>query len=143
MRYAESDMNIQSLHIKNFKNFEDKKLEFAEGFNLIVGNNGTGKTALLEALSMGLGGFLNEIAQHPNQPNENKVRIQGILSGEIFTFEPQYPMSLNLRGISLTQEFFWSFGVNDSHFNFENTLKFTANEIRNSVQNGKNIILPM
>ena len=59
MRYAESDMNIQSLHIKNFKNFEDKKLEFAEGFNLIVGDNGTGKTALLEALSVSLDGFLN------------------------------------------------------------------------------------
>jgi predicted ATP-binding protein involved in virulence len=43
-------MHIQSLGIKNFRCFEDAEFTFHPTFNVILGGNASGKTALLEAL---------------------------------------------------------------------------------------------
>ncbi|MDO4273560.1 MAG: AAA family ATPase [Eubacteriales bacterium] len=51
-------MVIQKVSIKNFKGIHDASIEFKPGFNLIKGENGKGKTSILEAISVGLGGFV-------------------------------------------------------------------------------------
>lgn len=43
-------MYIQKIHIKNYRNFNDFKMEFHEGLNVIVGANNSGKTGLLSAI---------------------------------------------------------------------------------------------
>ena len=43
-------MVFQNLSLFNFKNFEELKLDFGEGFNFLVGKNGVGKTNILDAL---------------------------------------------------------------------------------------------
>ncbi len=43
-------MNIEKLHVYNFKNAYDETLAFAPGVNIIYGENASGKTNLLEAL---------------------------------------------------------------------------------------------
>ncbi len=40
---------LDDLQLRNFRCFESKAVEFAPGFNFIVGPNGRGKTSLLEA----------------------------------------------------------------------------------------------
>jgi hypothetical protein len=45
-------MLISSCQIKNYKSFkESEELKFTPGFNVIVGRNNVGKSALIEALS--------------------------------------------------------------------------------------------
>ncbi len=44
-------MNIQTLLLRSFRNYEQAQLEFDPGVNLIVGANAQGKTNLLEAIS--------------------------------------------------------------------------------------------
>lgn len=51
-------MIIQNIRIQNFRGIENKELEFKTGFNLIKGENGRGKTSILEAIAVGLGGFV-------------------------------------------------------------------------------------
>lgn len=51
-------MQIEKVCIKNFKGIEEKEIIFKPGFNLIKGINGTGKTSILEAIAVGLGGFV-------------------------------------------------------------------------------------
>ena len=51
-------MNLSRVRIKNFKGIEEKELLFIPGFNLIKGENGKGKTSILEAISVGMGGFI-------------------------------------------------------------------------------------
>jgi predicted ATPase len=41
---------ISRLHLKNFAAFADLSLEFSRGINIVVGENGTGKTQLLKAI---------------------------------------------------------------------------------------------
>ncbi|NJN78944.1 MAG: AAA family ATPase, partial [Saprospiraceae bacterium] len=48
-------MIIQKLHIENFRAFTSLNVEFSEQFNIIVGDNMSGKTAILEALNVGIG----------------------------------------------------------------------------------------
>ncbi len=43
-------MNVKRLLLKNFRNYENEALEFAEGTNIIYGKNGMGKTNALEAI---------------------------------------------------------------------------------------------
>ena len=52
-------MAIQSLELLNFRIYEEAAVEFDPGLTVIVGENGQGKTSLLEAISWiaGLGSF--------------------------------------------------------------------------------------
>lgn len=50
-------MKLKNLYISNFRMFEQLKLVFEPGFNLILGDNGVGKTTILEAASVALSGF--------------------------------------------------------------------------------------
>lgn len=43
-------MTIESLHIQNFRNFGELRETFAPGVNIFYGDNGSGKTNLLEAI---------------------------------------------------------------------------------------------
>ncbi len=51
-------MELSKVRIKNFRGIEDLEIEFKPGFNLIKGENGKGKTSILEAIAVGLGGFI-------------------------------------------------------------------------------------
>jgi DNA replication and repair protein RecF len=43
-------MHLARLEMTNFKNYEEVALEFSPGFNCFVGNNGVGKTNILDAI---------------------------------------------------------------------------------------------
>ena len=45
-------MILKELTLNNFRNYEDQKIEFNEKFNFIYGENGQGKTNILEAVSL-------------------------------------------------------------------------------------------
>jgi len=44
-------MNLKSMQLRAFRNYEEARIEFEPGVNLIVGDNAQGKTNLLEAIS--------------------------------------------------------------------------------------------
>lgn len=43
---------ISEIVLNNFRNYSNRKFKFKNGFNIIVGSNGVGKTNLLESISM-------------------------------------------------------------------------------------------
>ena len=43
-------MHLQDLSLVNFKNFEHAEFKFSEGLNCFIGNNGAGKTNLMDAI---------------------------------------------------------------------------------------------
>ena len=43
-------MRLKSLNLINFRNYEEATIEFSPGINILVGNNGSGKTNILEGI---------------------------------------------------------------------------------------------
>ena len=43
-------MHVESVTLKNFRNYQDKTVLFKDGLNIIVGQNASGKTNLLESV---------------------------------------------------------------------------------------------
>lgn len=52
-------MKIKQLELKNFHGFDERVLTFSDQFTAVVGDNGSGKTAILDGLAVALGGFLS------------------------------------------------------------------------------------
>lgn len=52
-------MYIKSLHIENFKCFENIDVDFNKNTNMLVGNNEAGKSTILEAINLCLSGLTN------------------------------------------------------------------------------------
>jgi predicted ATP-binding protein involved in virulence len=51
-------MYIKEILIQNFKGFEKEEFKFDSKFNVAIGNNATGKSTLLQAVQVVLGGYL-------------------------------------------------------------------------------------
>jgi len=51
-------MYIKELYLKNFRGFEEKTFQFDTQFSVFAGENGSGKTAILEGMCVALGGWL-------------------------------------------------------------------------------------
>lgn len=84
-------MYVKQLSIHDFKGIEDCELSFKKGFNLIIGENGKGKTSLLEALSIGISGFLSGIhgeGIHPRNFQSEEARTVYLLQGD-GAYEPK------------------------------------------------------
>ena len=78
-------MNLNAIELHGFRNYEELKLEFDPGVNLIVGDNAQGKTNLLEAVS-----YLGSGKSFRTQRSAELVRLGGEfadLSGNVFSQE--------------------------------------------------------
>jgi len=93
-------MKIDRIRLQNFHCFEDREFSFGSRFNLIIGDNATGKTTLLDALSVGLGslflGFPEPAA--PRNFTSDEVRLATYHHGDTWTVEPQFPTQVDCSG---------------------------------------------
>ena len=92
-------MRIDRLYVSNFKRFENRTFEFHRRFTLLVGDNGAGKTAVLDALRIGVGAYLLGIP-HSQAPSIKReyVRRETRRNGEFSTFEPVTPCTVGCEG---------------------------------------------
>lgn len=58
-------MYIKKIHIQNYKAIKNLELDFLPGVNLLIGDNGVGKTSILEAVSVALSGMLRGVKGVP------------------------------------------------------------------------------
>jgi len=69
-------MKLHSLQLTNFRCFESLTIEFDKKLTVLVANNGMGKTAVLEALAIGLGSFLSNLpGVSGRNPKETDFRL--------------------------------------------------------------------
>lgn len=89
-------MEFQNITIKNFKGIESLKIKFSKNFNLIIGNNGYGKTSILDAIAISLGGYVSGLdgvlSRHIQRQD---VRITSKLLGDAsYNINYQTPVSI-------------------------------------------------
>ncbi|TAH18971.1 MAG: DNA replication and repair protein RecF [Cytophagales bacterium] len=88
-------MQIRKIQLANFKNYEELTLSFSEGVNGIVGENGSGKTNLLDAihyLCLSKSAF-NVVDSQNIRHEANFFLVQGIFEKE----EKEYEIHCSLQ----------------------------------------------
>lgn len=77
-------MFIKSIYLNKFRNYDQLKIDFKNGINIIVGENGQGKTNLLESIYvLGLTkSHRSFIDNNLIKEGENKSIIQGLIEKE-------------------------------------------------------------
>ena len=77
-------MQIKTIHLKNYRGIEDLTVNFNSGVNLVIGNNGAGKSSLLAGISLILESMLFDIDANANKDfNRDDMRIISSLVGTI------------------------------------------------------------
>jgi len=158
-------MKINHIQLNNFRKFQNQEFDLSENFTVFIGDNGTGKTALLDALAIGIGtlflGF-NDVDSR-NIKDDEIYRISYI-KDQITTIEPQYPVrisceaSINNNYTNLLTDLTLDIFPNSYNINWARELKegsktTTRNEAGNlikfakkmqgKVSQGEDIILPL
>ncbi len=84
-------MHISSLKVSNFKGFKHREFEFPERFTLIIGDNGSGKTSVIEALMTSMA-FRLKGGQLVHEPiPQESFHLERVQQGNAVRFEPRRP----------------------------------------------------
>lgn len=101
-------MRLDRFRISNFKGFIDREFVLHPEFNLVVGENGTGKTTLLEALSVAAGSWLLGISGYDKRHLRNDdVRLVGFETADGVKWEQQFPCVVEGAGLLLGETISW------------------------------------
>ena len=87
-------MILKNLTLKNFRNYQSQKISFGSRLNYITGNNGEGKTNILEAISLLTFGksFLNSGEQDCIRFEETEFFVEASFES---SFNNEFIISLN------------------------------------------------
>lgn len=105
-------MQLKKISIKNFKGIEEKTIIFKPGFNLIKGSNGRGKTSILEAIAVGLGGFIAGLPDVTTRHfSSDEVRNVYMKMGD-GSYDRTYvmPVEVSMEAVLDGEEFKWTRG---------------------------------
>ena len=90
-------MKVKELTLHNFKCFEYLKINFNDDYTVLVGINGSGKSTILEGISVALGTYLGGFSDLKSTPlSIDHVRIKSVKNGSVFSSERQFDSSVNI-----------------------------------------------
>lgn len=93
-------MRFASLRLSNFRCFAQYELRLAPQLTLLIGNNGAGKTALLDALSIAAGSFLLGVQGQRSRPiGRDDIRRVDFTVGQTPTREFSGPVVVAATGL--------------------------------------------
>jgi len=97
-------MRIDKLHLHNFRNFEEASFEFNKNFTVIIGENGTGKSSILQGLRLAAASFMLGIDEaeryHIQREDVRRIDIES-------RFIPQKNCSFKASGELNDQPITW------------------------------------
>lgn len=137
-------MRINEIRIKNFRGYEEFEVSLNPNFNLFIGDNGSGKTAILEALTVAMGSFFLGIKGANSRGIHRKdIRIATFSDHQ----EYQFPVEIYARGIVDNHEIGWlrTLEWEGGRTTSRNAFDITniSSYIDSLVRNGESINLPL
>lgn len=145
-------MRIDRVEIENFKKFSDYTLDLHPQFTLLVGDNGTGKTTILDALAIAAGIWLvNSPDTTLNNSRRNilpsEIRLEAIESETITQFIQRKPVQIKVIGTINRQPVQWLRQIKTNGSRTTNTEAKQALKIISTlfqqVERGEKIWLPI
>lgn len=142
-------MKLKHLLIENFRQFKKIDIEFDDNLTVLVGNNGTGKTTILDAASIAINTLTSAMDGLTNFTiKKNDARYQYYHVGDNIDVQQQYPVKISAIGIVGGKEIAWSRSLNSANgrcsMSGAKDLLAIAKEYLSGVRGGDvNLILPI
>lgn len=136
-------MFIDKLNIKNFKGFTDLSLTFKDRITVIIGNNGAGKSSILDALSISAGCYLIPLGGGEKFQRTIKKSEVHLKETSDAVFERQLPCFIEAEGSYGS----WKRAI--EKISFSNTVKDTKDITNTSslelklATTGGDVVLPV
>ncbi len=140
-------MKINTLKLQEFRCFEEYRLDFSDRFTLLIGDNGSGKTAVLDALASVVSGFLKGFRRilkphdlRPVCPDDIRHVMRKL--GQSLTKENgKYFLLISSQGVINNELFDWNI-LDPSVYDSDSDIAATVAEIAEKIiQNGT--LLPL
>ncbi len=137
-------MRIDKITLQNFRCFEQLEVEFLPNFNVIIGNNGTGKSSLMEGIAMSIGAFFLGIDNASQRKFlNNDMRYINFHNKP----EYQFPLSVATWGEVNHQIIIWGAERRSkgdkTRYEESVQIKEIAKDLQNKVRNGEEVELPV
>lgn len=108
-------MKINSIILKNFRGFESFTATFHDKLTVIVGDNGAGKSSLLDAISIAIGTFLTGFDGISGVSIlKTDAMNKSYDMGSVIDLQPQFPVSIEAWGIVNDQPLRWKRELNSA-----------------------------
>lgn len=142
-------MYISELNIKNYRKFSNYNVKFDKKLSVLIGKNGTGKTSILEALTVAVGTFffgiegVKSLGIRPSDVNKRYFNI-----GEDVEVKKQFPVEIFAKGTINNFDVEWSRTLNSSKgkttsINAKEMTKISGEYQERLMKGDTTLILPM
>ncbi|MCT7983060.1 AAA family ATPase [Laspinema sp. A4] len=130
-------MKIDNLVIHNFKKFSDYSLQLHPQFTLLIGDNGTGKTSLLDALAIAAGVWLvsppdSTLSNSKRNILPGEIRLEAVETAGVTQFIEHKPVEIKARGYIDNSPYKWCRKIN---FNGSRTSNTEAKQVIDFISN--------
>lgn len=137
-------MKINKLRLKNFRAYQEIEVEFHPNFNIIIGGNGTGKTAILEGLTIATGSFFLGIDYAENRHIQNDdIRV----TNSEYDINEQFPVEVEAWGEIEDDPLRWTRELtgpkNKTTYVKALDIKNKAKDIQDRIRAGEQVDLPI
>ena len=108
-------MRLNKIEIQNYRCFDKLAVEFPNQLSVIVGNNATGKSTILDAAAIMLGTFLTgfDLASGHGIGKEDARNVSYEM-GSVVDLQPQFPVKLHAWGEVVGRKIDWIRALNSS-----------------------------
>lgn len=114
-RQEETHMFLKSMVLHNFRCFSDLEVDFNNRLTVLVGNNGAGKTTVLEAAAIAAGTLTSAMDGLTNYGiKKSDANYKCFDLGSNVDVQPQFPVEITAFGVVDGKEISWSRNLNSA-----------------------------
>ena len=108
-------MYLQSIQLHNFKCFSSFKIDFSEDLTVIVGNNGSGKTSILDGIAVAMGTIFTAMdGLSGRKIAASDAHVQAFKVGSADDVQQQYPVNVEAVAEIDNKKYKWHRSLNSS-----------------------------
>ncbi len=113
MSYRNTELQINRLSIRNFRRFEELDIDFDSHLTVLVGDNGAGKSTVIDAACVALGSLFEKVdnAKSCSIVVDDARRVVLDQNGMV-DVQPQFPVKVEAYGTAGGGEISWARSLN-------------------------------